>query len=780
MHTNFRRIGPSLAVLIMAWTLGLHAAQPGPKLPGTDDLTASGDLSALMVDGIRKFLLREIDLSHERRSTLWKRNLSSAQAFDQSIAPNRERLARYIGAMDPRLPMMALDYVGSTELSSKWAESEGCAIYAVRWQVFSRVYGEGLLLQPKTTPRAAVVVLPDADQTPESLAGLGSSVPLEHQIARRLAESGCLVVVPALVDRSDIHSGNRAIHRFTNQPHREWLYRQAYQMGRHPVGYEVQKVRSLLDWMERFKRNANLKLGVWGWGEGGLIALHTGALDPRLDVIGVSGHFGPRNKVWEEPIYRNIWGGLEEFPDAELAAMAAPRHVIIEAVPGPVVAGPPPARPGRSGAAPGKLSPIPVNEVQTEVQRASTLVPQIGGKPWGLTLVIPPDPSSARPGTEPALREFLTALGIPALRPAGPLTQSRPIASEIIYDRQQRTLEELVDHTQHLLLISERTRQSNFWSQLKAEPDWSEKAAPHRDRFWNEVIGKFPPASLPANPRSRLSEANARWASYDVMLDVWPDVFAWGLLLLPTDLKPGEKRPVVVCQHGLEGVPVDTVNPAGKPGYDAYKSYAAKLAERGFIVFAPHNPYRGMDRFRVLQRMANPLRKSLFSVIIAQHERILDWLESLPFVDSKRIGFYGLSYGGKTAMRVPAVAERYCLSICSADFNEWIKKNATIESGYSYLYTIEYEMPEFDLGNTFNYAEMAGLIAPRPFMVERGHDDGVAPDEWVAHEYAKVRRLFAKLGLPGKTEIEFFNGPHTINGQATYDFLHRHLDWPKR
>ena len=30
-----------------------------------------------------------------------------------------------------------------------------------------------------------------------------------------------------------------------------------------------------------------------------------------------------------------------------------------------------------------------------------------------------------------------------------------------------------------------------------------------------------------------------------------------------------------------------------------------------------------------------------------------------------------------------------------------------------------------------------------------------------------------------KTEIEFFDGPHTINGQGTYDFLHRHLDWPR-
>jgi hypothetical protein len=87
-------------------------------------------------------------------------------------------------------------------------------------------------------------------------------------------------------------------------------------------------------------------------------------------------------------------------------------------------------------------------------------------------------------------------------------------------------------------------------------------------------------------------------------------------------------------------------------------------------------------------------------------------------------------------------------------------------------------MPEFNLGHTFNYAEMAALIAPRPFMVERGHDDGVAPDEWVAYEFAKVRRLYDRLGIGDRTAIEFFNGPHTINGAGTFEFLHRHLNWP--
>ena len=63
---------------------------------------------------------------------------------------------------------------------------------------------------------------------------------------------------------------------------------------------------------------------------------------------------------------------------------------------------------------------------------------------------------------------------------------------------------------------------------------------------------------------------------------------------------------------------------------------------------------------------------------------------------------------------------------------------------------------------------------------ERGHHDGVAPDEWVAGEYAKVRWVYAQLGLADRTEIEFFNGGHTINGQGTFEFLHRHLKWPER
>jgi len=547
-------------------------------------------------------------------------------------------------------------------------------------------------------------------------------------------------------------------------------------MGRHIIGYEVQKVLAAVDWLQR--QQPGTKIGVAGYAEGGLLALYAAALDPRIDASLVSGYFDSRQRVWNEPIYRNVFALLEEFGDAEIASLIAPRKLIVEQSDPPQVDGPPKPHDSRGGAAPGKVVPLEFNSVEAEVSRANALVNRLKAP---IDLIYGNEGRSVGPGSDAALRNFLKALGASTrtLSDSGQQPQERRPKFDSA-KRQQRQVEELVEHTQRLVRASEQARNASFWSKAKAGNAGAWDPAPFKQQFWNEVIGRFPKGATKPNPRARQLRQTEKWTSYDVMIDVWPEVFAWGVLLLPKDLKPDERRPVVVCQHGLEGVPEDTITQDPKAGgYPAYKGFASRLAERGFVVFAPHNPYRGHDNFRVLQRKANPLGKTLFSVILEQHERILDWLSEQPFVDAKRIAFYGLSYGGKTAMRVPSLLDRYALSICSADFNEWIRKNATVESPYSYLYTMEYEMPEFNLGQTFNYAEMAALIAPRPFMVERGHRDGVAPDEWVAHEFARVRRFYDELGIGDRTEIEFFNGPHTINGVATFKFLHRHLNWPE-
>ena len=157
---------------------------------------------------------------------------------------------------------------------------EGFEVFAVRWPVVRGIEGEGLLLVPTgRKPIADCVAIPDADQTPEMLVGLVPGVPPESQFARRLAENGCRVVVPLLIDRADTYSVTGA-GRATNQPHREFVYRPAFEMGRHIIGYEVQKVLALVDWFtHEAGEKGDPRIGVMGYGEGGLLALHAGALD---------------------------------------------------------------------------------------------------------------------------------------------------------------------------------------------------------------------------------------------------------------------------------------------------------------------------------------------------------------------------------------------------------------------------------------------------------------------------------------------------------------------
>ena len=767
--------------LVLASGSGLAAAEAAP-LAGTRPLEVNEDLSVAMRAALRSFYQRQIDASVTERAARWSRDFSSLAAYEASIEPNRARLRRIIGVVEARAPVEAgAELVATVERPALRAETATHTVRAVRWRAFGDVWAEGLLLEPKVPVAARIVALPDADQMPELIAGLTSSDATTEPFAARLAAAGCQVLVPVLIDRSDEFSGNPAV-TFTNQPHREWIWRQAYQMGRHLIGYEVQKVLAAVDWFERLNASTRLPIGVAGYGEGGLIALHSAALDSRIGAVLVSGHFDSRQEIADEPIYRDVFGLLTEFGDAELAGLIAPRGLVVEYSAAPQVSGPPELRPGRRlSGAPGRIVTPTLPRVRAEVARAESFFAGQNRIRPRVTVIAGPGDVIVRAGSGPALQALFEQLGArsasPAFSPGVAVARFDASAARL---RQQRQVAQLVEHSQALMRLSAGVR-DKFWADAKptTAAAWPEVSAKYRENMWDNLIGRYPPPTVPPNARTRLIADLPRISVYEVVLDVDGGLFAWGQLLVPKDIRPGERRPVVVCQHGLEGVPADVVdaNPESR-AFKVYQGYATRLAERGFITYAPHNYYRGGNEFRHLQRLAHAVGKTLFAATTVQHQQHLRWLSSLPFVDSQRIGFYGLSYGGNTAVRVPALLEQYAVVIASGDFNEWVYKNVTVDHIHSMMYNNVWEVYEFDLGHTFNHAEMAALIAPRPFMVERGHDDGVARDEWVAGEYAKVRRLYTKLGIPERTTIAFFDGPHRIDGTVTYDFLHRHLNWP--
>ncbi len=744
-------------------------------LPGTSPIEwDEADLSERLMDGAHAFVERKIA----------EANAASPKLPGASTQERRQRFREIIGVVDerpqPQVEFLAVDSdpLTAEPKSSLVAETPQFTVHQVRWQVLEGLYAEGLLVNPKSTlstgtPQApAVVLIPDASETPEDLLGIGARLPAEQQMGLRFAEAGYRLLIPATINR-EIYAGpdgdDQRIKR-SDQSHREWIYRQAFQMGRHVIGYEVQTALAGAEWLRESRTSSSV--GVAGYGEGGLVALYAAAADAEIEHAFVSGYFGPRRNVSSEPIYRNVFALVRDFGDAEIANLITPRPLTIEHAAFP-----------EAGNQKGTIARPSFAQVEAEAGRI-----QSAG-----TVNLEKAQGQAR-GDFSALAVHSLTIGfeteVSRLPPISLLLDQR-----LAFDsaaRHQRYFRQMQEHVQTLIHHSNQRRREQFFytAEPKLKPgNWSTSAqhptldptefiknsTGFRDQFRRDLIGEFDETLAPPNPRSRQIIDNEKWTAWDVTLDVYPELSAWGTLLLPKDLKPDEKRPVVVCQHGRNGLPLDTIN-AGKA---AYNDFAAKLCERGFIVFAPHNLYRGEDRYRWLDRKANSIGCSLFSFITASHRQILDWLKIQPGVDPTRIAFYGLSYGGESAVRLPALLEDYALSICSGDFNQWTRKVADVDFPGSFMNTNEWEMPYWNLGNSFDYAEMAALIFPRPFMVERGHHDRVSVDSWVAHEYAKVRWLYAQFGLGERTEIEFFQGGHSINGQGSFDFLHKHLRWPK-
>ena len=744
--------------LCVSAVLGAHAQ----GLPGTALLTGTNDLSDAYLNGVDRLMLRETQRMAGERHRYWARDFFACQqGYVASVETNRQRLARMLGVRDARVPFDAPETSAALGSSAVLGETETHTLMQIRWPVIGGFQAEGLLLEPKSKPVVQNIVhIPHAGVTPEQVLGLARGGPSAGFAA---PAPGCRMVLPAVVSRTkrkrlsaipNPYYGKQyaAMPGGKIMPNREFVYRPAYTMGRHIIGYEVQEVLALVDWFRKESGTADVR--VEGWGEGGMLALYAGALDTRISETVVAGHFDCRDNLWQEPVDRNVFGFLREFGDAEVATLIAPRKLTVLAVPGPVETL---TREQGEGGAPGRLvSPDPESAAR-EAARARALVKLLGNEEWlALRTVREIKPAHVE------LNAVATQLG-------------SGVRVSDAAAREERLIEGMNNFSQYLLATSSSARRA-FMSRLdfSSLEAYDRSAEWYRDYYREEVMGRIHVPKLPLNPRSRAIEETAAYVCYEVVLDVLPDFVLYGYLVLPKDLKTGERRPVIVAQHGRGGTPRTVMSPE-KGGTKTYHAIAPRLAEKGYIVFAPQNPYVFEDRYRQLQRKANPLKLSLYSVIHAQYEQMFAWLKTLPQVDHAKIAFIGQSYGGKTAVRVPPVMPEFGLVISTGDFNEGVTKMASTLYPFSFALWDEYEMFEFDLGNTFNYSDLSGLMAPRPFMAQRGHSDGVAWDEFVGYEYALVRRLYTRLKIPDRTAIDWFEGGHEIDVDPAIAFFDRFL-----
>ena len=109
------------------------------------------------------------------------------------------------------------------------------------------LWGAGLLVQPKAEVVGSIVVVPDADQSPEQWLGLAPGLDATSQVGRRWAENGFEIIIMQTIRRDKLATDDARL-RESDQTYREWIYRQAFHMGRHVIGYEVQCVMAAVDW----------------------------------------------------------------------------------------------------------------------------------------------------------------------------------------------------------------------------------------------------------------------------------------------------------------------------------------------------------------------------------------------------------------------------------------------------------------------------------------------------------------------------------------------------
>ncbi len=579
-----------LLIVVAAIAPG-HAAEPGAKpqdsstetFPGTQLLTGDADMCVETISHADRFLDKALARSIAERARHWQRDLSSPEGYAASVEPNRQRFAAIVGVRDPRVTPL-VEFLASSTTPKPVGSGPGYAIWSIRWSALDGLSGEGLLLEPASgEPLARVVVVPDCAQTPEMAVGLTEGIAEKSQLARRLAENGCRVIVPALIDRERQFSAIAHGTKKGDITHRELLNRAAYQMGRTVVGLEVQKILAAIDWLNagwpvsKDSLTRYPPLAVVGYGEGGLLALYAGALDTRIATVGVSGYFDSRQNVWREPIDHNFFGLLEEFGDAEIASLVAPRSLIVEA------SGVTPFEiPPGSKTAPGRVVTPSLESVRAEFARLGDLI-------HGLAMPAPPELIVSANGDGPAASEpfvggLLKRLGASDVRPSGPApTKQADLVDPAV--RLKRQIDEMAIFNERLIDDGPQIR-DEFMSKINTKgtlADYVESVKPYREYFANKVIGQFDDALTTPNVRSRLKYETPEFRGYEIVLDVFPEVIFYGILLVPTNLKPGEHRPVVVCQHGHDGRAEFTI----EGNMQSYQNFSARLAQRGFVVFAP-------------------------------------------------------------------------------------------------------------------------------------------------------------------------------------------------
>jgi dienelactone hydrolase len=174
-----------------------------------------------------------------------------------------------------------------------------------------------------------------------------------------------------------------------------------------------------------------------------------------------------------------------------------------------------------------------------------------------------------------------------------------------------------------------------------------------------------------------------------------------------------------VCQRGFNGAPkyVTGAGSAIEVQDRYYHRFGERLAGRGYVVFAPY--IVATDSINPIVRMAASVGMMRTSIELAKLHRVIDFLQSLPFVDPDRIGYYGMSYGGYAAAWMVPLEPRLRFTIISAYFDVLrLQLTDTSLPGHSFWNQPDEDPYTWNTLDRFSHLELIAAMYPRPVSIE--------------------------------------------------------------
>jgi len=327
------------------------------------------------------------------------------------------------------------------------------------------------------------------------------------------------------------------------------------------------------------------------------------------------------------------------------------------------------------------------------------------------------------------------------------------------------------------LAMDELARRRALIAQIQTPEQVRRRQAEVRSLFLKS-IGSLPEERSPLHLRRLGTLERGDYRVEKIRYESLPNFYVTANLYVPQGGKPPYPAVLQPTGHSLaakartfyqdlclglvkQGYVVLVYDPLGQGERQVF--YDARL--EGSLVGGPTSEH---EMLGVQSLLAD---ESVARYMIWDGMRSLDVLESLPYVDPKRIGISGCSGGGTLTAYLAALDDRLQAAAPSCYITDW--EDQLLGTGPQ---DAEQQFPD-QLKNGLDHADLVEAFAPKPYLICSTTED-FFPIAGSRKAFEESRRIYSILGAPEKISTAYDAGPHGTTQrqrEAIYAWMNRWL-----